>query len=238
MERSETAAKAGRGKTAAGGPVKSGARGKRKSALREYAEAILFAVILTLIIRSFVIQAFRIPTGSMEDTLLVGDFLFVNKFLYGAAVPFTDIHLPAIREPKRGDIIVFKFPKDLKRDFIKRVVAVSGDTLEIRDKVLYLNGVRQDEDYVKHTSMRSQPRSYKDPVITPDGMGNRDWYGPYVVPDGYYFMMGDNRDNSDDSRFWGPLDGHLIKGKALFIYWSWNKDAVRPRVGRLGKLIR
>ncbi|HYV50714.1 MAG TPA: signal peptidase I [Dongiaceae bacterium] len=212
-------------------------RVKRKSTLREYAEAILVAVALTLVIRTFVIQAFRIPTGSMEDTLLVGDFLFVNKFLYGAPIPFTDARTPAIRQPRHGDILVFKYPKDPSRDFIKRVVGLPGDTIEIKDKTVYVNGVAQREPYVKFSSSRIQPKEYQNPVIYPPGAGNRDNYGPYVVPQGDYFMMGDNRDNSDDSRFWGPLDGHLIKGKALFIYWSWNKEKMRPRLSRLGRII-
>lgn len=212
-------------------------RPKRKSTLREYAEAILVAVALTLVIRTFVIQAFRIPTGSMEDTLLVGDFLFVNKFLYGAPIPFTDARTPAIRAPRHGDIMVFKYPKDPSRDFIKRVIGLPGDTIEIKDKIVYVNGVAQREPYVKFSSSRIQPKEYQNPVIYPPGAGNRDNYGPYVVPQGNYFMMGDNRDNSDDSRFWGPLDGHLIKGKALFIYWSWDKEKMRPRLSRLGRII-
>jgi signal peptidase I len=212
-------------------------RVKRKSTMREYAEAILVAVALTLVIRTFVIQAFRIPTGSMEDTLLVGDFLFVNKFLYGAPIPFTDARTPAIRQPRHGDILVFKYPKDPSRDFIKRVIGLPGDTIEIKDKTVYVNGEAQREPYVKFSSSRIQPKEYQNPVIYPPGAGNRDNYGPYVVPQGDYFMMGDNRDNSDDSRFWGPLDGHLIKGKALFIYWSWNKEKMRPRLSRLGRII-
>ncbi len=210
---------------------------KKKSTVREYAEAIFFAIILTMIIRTFVIQAFRIPTGSMEETLLVGDFLFVNKFLYGASVPFTDWRLPAIRKPRAGDIIVFKFPEDQKRDFIKRVVAAAGDTLQIIDKVVHINGVAQEQGFVKFTNPHILPSGHRDPNVKPSGAGNRDNFGPYVIPEHHFFMMGDNRDNSDDSRFWGPLHEDLIKGKALFIYWSWNKQKNLPRVGRLGKLI-
>jgi len=211
---------------------------RKKSTLREYAEAIIIAVALTLVIRTFVIQAFRIPTGSMEESLLIGDFLFVNKFLYGASVPFGDSRLPAIRDPRHADVLVFKFPKDPSRDFIKRVVAVPGDTLQIIDKVVHINGAPTEEPYVKFTKERIAPATYRDPRIHPPGAGNADNYGPYVVPENHYFMMGDNRDNSDDSRFWGPLNGDLIKGKAIFIYWSWNKEKVRPRLGRLGRLIR
>ena len=212
-------------------------RVKRKSTFREYTEAILVAVALTLVIRTFVIQAFRIPTGSMEDTLLVGDFLFVNKFLFGAPIPFTDARTPEVRDPKHGDILVFRFPKDPSRDFIKRVIGLPGDSIEIRDKTVYVNGTAQREPYVKFANSRILPREYQNTTIYPPGAGNKDNYGPYVVPDGHYFMMGDNRDNSDDSRFWGPLDKRLIKGKALFIYWSWNKEKVRPRLSRLGRII-
>jgi len=220
------------------GDKKARAQVKRKSTLREYAEAIVIAVILTLFIRTFVIQAFRIPTGSMEDTLLIGDFLFVNKFLYGAHVPFTDITLPAVRDPERGDVMVFKYPKDPSRDFIKRLIAVPGDTLQIIDKTVYLNGVPQKEPYALFSAERVRPPTYRNPQIYPPGAGNRDNYGPIVIPPGHYFMMGDNRDNSDDSRFWGFLSRDLIKGKAEFIYWSWNKETMRPRLGRIGRIIR
>ncbi len=211
---------------------------QHKSAVREYSEAIVIAVILTLFIRTFVIQAFRIPTGSMENTLLVGDFLFVNKFLYGAKVPFTDVRLPQVRNPRHGDVMVFKFPKDPTRDFIKRLVGAPGDTIEIRDKTVFVNGVKQDEPYALFSGARVRPEGYQNPNIYPPGAGNRDNYGPVVVPPRHYFMMGDNRDNSDDSRFWGFLDRDLIKGKAEFIYWSWDKEHTRPRLGRIGRIIR
>ncbi len=213
---------------------------RRKSTFREYVEAIALAVVLTLIIRTFVIQAFRIPTGSMEDTLLVGDHLFVNKFLYGAKVPILDVRLPSVRDPERGDIVVFQFPKDPSRDFIKRMVAVPGDTVQIRDKVVFVNGEQQPIDYVKLSGARIQPKTYQNSSIYPPGAGNRDNYGPVVVPPNRYFMMGDNRDHSDDSRFWGFLDRELIKGKAMFIYLSFDKT--QPwykclRLNRFGKII-
>jgi len=235
--------KEGTGKMSSGESVTTMAKGqakvrtKRKSTLRDYTEAVVIAVVLTLFIRTFIIQAFKIPTGSMEDTLLVGDFLFVNKFLFGASVPFVDVHLPQVRDPHRGDIIVFKYPNDPSRDFIKRVIGTPGDTLQIKNKVVYINGERIDEPYAKFTNSHIRPPSYRNTQIYPPGAGNRDNYGPYVVPADHYFMMGDNRDNSDDSRFWGPLSRDLIKGKALFIYWSWNGDKLRPRVNRLGRLI-
>jgi len=203
-------------------------RPTKKSTLREYTEAIVIAVVLTLFVRAFVIQAFRIPTGSMMDTLLVGDFLFVNKFVYGAHVPFTDLHLPKVREPRPGDIIVFKYPGDLRRDFIKRCIAVGGQTVEIRNKVVYVDGVARDEPYVIRT----------DPRIFPKELSPRDNMDPLYVPEGYLFMMGDNRDNSQDSRFWGPLDLNLVKGKAMILYWSWDGERHLPRFGRLFHIIR
>jgi signal peptidase I len=207
---------------------KATVRTKRKSTLREYAEAIVIAVVLTLVVRAFVVQAFRIPTGSMQDTLLVGDFLFVNKFIYGARIPFTDMRFPEVRPPQQGDVIVFKYPLDLRRDFIKRCIAVPGQTVEIRNKVVYVDGVPLDEPYILHTDARVFPKE-----ISP-----RDNMDPIYVPQGYVFMMGDNRDNSHDSRFWGPLDANLIKGKALILYWSWNNEKHFPRFDRLFHLVR
>jgi len=202
----------------------------RKPLWREYGEALALALILTVIIRSFVIQAFRIPTGSMEDTLLVGDFLFVNKFIYGARVPFTEIRFPKVRDPQPGDIIVFQYPRDPSKDYIKRCVAIGGQEVEIRDKQLYIDGVLQREPFVKHLDPRMQMQ--------------RDRFGPVTVPEGELFMMGDNRDNSHDSRFWGFLPEKLIKGKAIFIYWSWDPRQKllgfinTPRLARIGDLVR
>lgn len=208
-------------------------RRREKSTFREYAEALLLAIILTVVIRSFVIQAFRIPTGSMEDTLAVGDFLFVNKFLYGAKVPMLEARLPAIRDPQPGDILVFRYPRDPSKDFIKRCVAVEGQTIEIRNKRIYLNGVPQNEPYVKFT----------DPTIRNGRLDPRDNLAPQKVPPGHVFMVGDNRDNSHDSRYWGFLDRDLIKGKAMFIYWSWDPEhrvfslIPTPRWSRIGHII-
>ncbi len=205
---------------------------RKKSLVREYAEAFLMAVVFTIIIRTFLVQAFRIPTGSMEDTLLIGDFLFVNKFIYGAKLPLVDVRLPKVRAAEAGDIIVFRYPKDPSKDYIKRCVAVAGQTVEIREKLLYVDGELRDEPFIKHTDRRmfaSAPR---------------DNYGPVTVPPGHLFMMGDNRDNSADSRAWGFLDHNLVKGKALFIYWSWNPERKllgflnTPRLTRIGDLVR
>ena len=201
-----------------------------KSAARGYLESFGVAILLALVFRQFALQAFRIPSSSMEDTLLVGDFLFVNKFLYGAPVPFTQARLPKIREPKRGDIIVFKSPSD-GRDFIKRCVAVAGDTLEVRNRRLYINGKEQIEPFVKHL----------DDAGAPVRGDVRFFYGPIVVPRGRLFMMGDNRENSSDSRYWGTLPLENIKGKAMFIYFSIDTQHgwIPPhlRLTRIGRLI-
>ena len=218
-----------------GAAASARARARTKSAVREYIEAIVLAVILTVVIRGLVIQAFRIPTGSMEDTLQVGDFLFVNKMIYGSEIDigwqgqrFVYFRFPAIREPKQGDIIVFRFPEDPARDFIKRCVAVGGQEVEIRDKVLYVDGKPREEPYVMH----------KDPRVIPRETTQRDNFGPYVVPQGHLFMMGDNRDNSHDSRFWGALPRDLVKGQAMILYWSWDEDRRMPRFERLLRPVR
>jgi signal peptidase I len=201
-------------------------RTRKKPMWREYTEALLVAGILALIIRTFLFQAFHIPSGSMEDTLLEGDFLFVSKTLYGAEIPFTGgKRLPAIRGPQRGDIIVFRYPEDPSQDFIKRCIGVPGDVIEYRDKELYVNGELQHEDYIKHTQGER---------IVP----GRDNFGPITVPEGKFFMLGDNRDNSRDSRYWGFVDYSQLRGKALFIYWSWDKDHNLPRLSRIFDLVR
>lgn len=176
--------------------------------LKEYSEALIIALVLAMIIRTFFIQAFKIPSGSMLDTLLIGDHLLVSKINYGVKVPFTDNYLVQFSDPKHEEIIVFEFPEDPSKDFIKRVIGVPGDTIEIKDKVVYRNGTALDEPYVQHTdpSIRNGPRDNK---------------ALFTVPEGKYFVMGDNRDESYDSRFWGFVDKGKIKGKAWILYWSW-----------------
>lgn len=203
----------------------------RKSTKRliwEYTEAIVTALVLAMLIRTFVIQAFKIPTGSMIPTLLVGDHILVNKFIYGLKVPFTDKKVLNLREPERGDIIVFKYPEDPSRDFIKRVIAVGGDTIESRDKVIYINGEPRSEPYVKHT----------DSSIRPAGVEPRDNFGPIHVPEHEYFVMGDNRDQSYDSRYWGFVGDDAVRGEALIIYWSWDGRRHLPRMGRMAMLVQ
>jgi len=220
-------------RTAAKAPSRRAAR--TKSTMREYVEAIVLAILLTVVIRGLVVQAFRILTGSMENTLLVGDFLFVNKLVYGSEIDIgvqghrlIYYRFPAIRQPQRGDVIVFRYPDDPSRDFIKRCVAVEGQTVEIRDKVLFVDGKAQVEPYIIHSDDR----------ILPKEVSARDNFGPTVVPKGHIFMMGDNRDNSHDSRFWGPLALNLIKGKAMILYWSWDAEKNRPRFNRIFRPVR
>jgi len=205
----------------------------KKPWYREYAEALFVAAILALIIRTFIVQAFKIPSGSMEDTLLIGDHLLVNKFIYGTQIPFTDERILALRHPERGDVIVFEFPEDAdksyfkRRDFIKRVIGTPGDTVEVRDKQVFVNG----------KLYRIPQEVHKEPGILPPSYGPRDFAGPVKVPPGQYFVMGDNRDRSYDSRFWGFVDESKIKGLAFIKYWSWDGDKNRPRLGRIGSLI-
>ncbi len=203
-------------------------RPQRKSALREYAEAIFIAVLLALLIRQFAVQAFTIPSGSMMDTLLIGDYILVNKFLYGAEVPFTGRHLPGLRGPARGDIVVFKYPKDEVRDFIKRVIAVGGDTVQVRDNRVWVNGVLQEEPYV-----RGGPY----PASLAAQCGYPYACDPLRVPQGSYFVMGDNRDNSQDSRYWGLVEREKIRGKAFLIYWSWDGERHWLRWRRLANYL-
>ncbi len=205
-----------------------------KGKLRENIEALVIAVILALFIRAFVVQAFKIPSGSMKNTLLIGDYILVNKFIYGVKVPFSEYTIIPIKNPKQGDIIVFKFPNDPSKDFIKRVVAVAGDTVEIRSKKVYVNG-----DVVKSEfAVYSDSRTYSDPNMYPEHFIRRDNLAPNEIPEGKLFVMGDNRDESNDSRFWGLVDVSAVRGKAFIIYWSWNKNKkIGVRWDRLGDLI-
>jgi signal peptidase I len=174
---------------------------------------LIFSAVFALFIRANVVQAFKIPSGSMLNTLLIGDHLLVNKFIF------------KIKYPKRGDLIVFKYPKDLNKDYIERVVAVGGDKIEIKDKKVYINNDLIKENYVIHNDSR----------IFHANISPRDNFGPIVIPENSYFVMGDNRDNSFDSRFWGVVDKNLIKGKAFIIYWSWNEENKNKRLDRIGK---
>ncbi len=202
----------------------------RKGRLREYIEAFVVALLIALVVRTLVVQAFKIPSGSMENTLLVGDHIFVNKFIYGYHIPYTKGRILEFRQPKRGDIIVFEFPEDPSKDFIKRVVGVPGDSVQVRNKVLYVNGAPVRENYVRYA----------------DGPGvegippARDNTPAVRVPPGKLFVMGDNRDRSYDSRFWGFVDMDKVVGKALFIYFSvdWSRDVSWYQVWRWPEFVR
>ncbi len=179
---------------------------------------IAIAVVLALVIKTSVVEAYKIPSGSMEDTLLIGDFLLANKFIYGAELPLIGWHLPAIKDPEPGDVVIFLWPIDGKTKYIKRCVGIPGDTIEVRNKVLTVNGVEfTNPQYSKNS----------DPTTFPRGLGgkdSRDNFGPYVVPPKSYFMMGDNRDNSSDSRFWRTVPRNFILGEAMMVHWSWNES--------------
>jgi signal peptidase I len=196
------------------------------STLREYAEALVMAVILALFIRTFVVQAFKIPSGSMLPTLLVGDHLLVNKFVYGIRIPFVGERVFEFGAPDYDDVIVFIYPQDRSKDFIKRVQALPGDQIELRNKVLFINGERVPDVHGEF-----------DPIPARSARRPRDNFGPETVPEGHVFVMGDNRDHSHDSRFWGMVPINDILGKAFLLYWSWDGGAFRPRWSRLGMRI-
>ena len=211
---------------------------KKKSNLRENIEAILIAILLALFLRTFLIQAFKIPSGSMKDTLEIGDHILVNKFIYGVKFPYLKVPfigktppfygktLITIQQPKREDIIVFKFPEDPEKDFIKRVIGIAGDVVQIRDKTVYLN----------QQPFRDTHGVHKD--FLNNHMQPRDDFGPITVPEGRVFVMGDNRDHSYDSRFWGFVDLQAVKGKAFIIYWSWDNSRFDVRWNRIGQYLK
>jgi signal peptidase I len=200
---------------------------KRKSVTREYVEAILIALLLALFIRTFVVQAFKIPSGSMQNTLLIGDHILVNKFIYGVKNPFNDNTLIPLKQPARRDIVVFKYPVNPTQDYIKRVIGVQGDTIEIKNKKVYVNGEPQEEPYAM----------FLDNNILPANVQVRDNMGPITVPENSLFVMGDNRDNSYDSRFWKFVNLKSVKGKAFILYWSWDKEHFSVRWNRIGNLV-
>ena len=206
----------------------------KKSTLREYFESIVIAVILALFIRTFVVQAFKIPTGSMENNLLIGDHLLVNKLIFGPTATRLGRALLPVGEIKRGDVIVFKYPVEPDRDFIKRVIGLPGETLEIREKKVYINGKPLDELYV-HFLQPAKSLTEESEVTSSDVLER---YGPVTVPPDQYFMMGDNRDNSQDSRYWGFMSRDLVKGKALVIYWSYESGREEYQDNGAGAALR
>ena len=188
---------------------------KQKSSAREWTEAIIIALLLALFIRTFVVQAFKIPSGSMKDTLLIGDHILVSKFIYGIKIPFSGNVLIPFKKPARNDIIVFRYPQNPEKDYIKRVIGTPGDKLEIVNKKIFINDQPYDDQY----------GIYLDSTIYPREVQPRDNFGPVVVPEHSYFVMGDNRDNSYDSRFWNYVDIKAVKGKAFMLYWSWDRES-------------
>ena len=221
----------------------------------EWAKSFTIAIILFLFVRTFLVEAFKIPSGSMEKTLLVGDFLLVNKMVYGAEIPFTGKHLPAIRRPQRGDVIVFQWPLDPTKNFVKRLVGVPGDTLYMKSGELYVNGEHQNERYVTHSEpdMDPSPPDFdwqkKYVVKTAEAAAvsqpSRNNWGPLVVPKDEYFVLGDNRDNSLDSRYWQFVPDSLIRGRPMFVYYSYDPDSLdrmswltRIRWTRIGERVR
>ena len=201
---------------------------EKRGRWRENLEAILVAIVIALFIRTFVVQAFKIPSGSMKQTLQIGDHILVNKFIYGIKIPYWRKTIVPVKDPQKGDVIVFKFPEDPEKDFIKRVVGVGGDVIESRDKKLYVNHKPVNHDFGVHT----------DSYIYPKNVRKRDNFGPITVPENSLFVMGDNRDESYDSRFWGFVDLKAVSGKAFIIYWSWDKENIGVRWNRLAKILK
>ncbi|MBI4521107.1 MAG: signal peptidase I [Gemmatimonadetes bacterium] len=219
----------------------------------EWTKSVAIALVLFLVIRTFLVEAFKIPTGSMENTLLVGDFLLVNKAVYGAEIPGAGLRIPGYRDPQRYDIIVFIPPHDPDKNYVKRLVGLPGDTLAMRNKVLYIAGVPQDEPWVRHIDPHGDAThpgmAWQTPYVAGETTidlqrPTRDNWGPLVVPAAKYFVLGDNRDNSEDSRYWGFIDRESIKGRPLIVYYSFDPQALDPfpwiqdiRWRRIGGLI-
>jgi signal peptidase I len=202
--------------------------------LWEWGRSLVIAGFLFLLVRAFFVEAFKIPTGSMEGTLLVGDFLLVNKLVYGAEVPLTNMRLPALQHPKRGEVIVFIYPRDPTKNFVKRLIGIPGDTLAMKDGVLYVNGAAQRETYATHTKpgddVSLEEFNWQNGYVVKTAEGgyvnhpsSNNW-GPLVVPEKNYFVLGDNRDNSMDSRYWGFVPDSLIRGRPIFVYYSYAPD--------------
>jgi signal peptidase I len=195
--------------------------GFKKSTARDYYETLLVTMVLLNFARIFVFQTFKIPTGSMEDNLLVGDHIVVNKFVYGNEGPPAWAKLHPFREIQRGDIIVFRFPLDPDVDYVKRVIGLPGETVEVRDKQVYVDGKPMTQEF----AVFADPQTYPDDPALPEQVRIRDNMPPRVVPPGYYFAMGDNRDLSYDSRFWGFVPRAYIKGRPFMVYWSFRSDS-------------
>ena len=209
-------------------------KSKKKGVFREYAEAFVIAFVIALLIRTFLIQAFKIPSSSMEPTLLVGDHILVSKFIYGIRIPYIGKKFLTFHKPGRGDIVVFVYPEDPKKDFIKRVIATEREEIQIKDRKIFIDGKVIEDPWGVYRE--------RDGPLVPSYLRPKDNYGPRLVPSNSLFVMGDNRDNSQDSRYWGFVDLSAVKGKAFIIYFSYNKKAMdllnKVRWGRFGKLLR
>jgi signal peptidase I len=230
---------------------------KKDSNVKRQIESLAWTIVVVLLIRAFLIQSYQVPTPSMTNTLLPGDFLIGAKFVYGIEIPYTNFRFLDIYKPSRGNIVIFTYPVDMKKDFVKRCVAVEGDTLKIVNKKVYVNGVAQEESYVIHRDSRTFPPVFEVTDDFSQGEFQRSWergefienvrvrdnFGPVVVPEGHIFVMGDNRDDSMDSRYWGPLETKLVKAAPVIIYFSWDKDSPyksffeRIRLGRFLKIL-
>lgn len=201
---------------------------EKRGRWRENIEAILVAIVIALFIRTFVVQAFKIPSGSMKQTLQIGDHILVNKFIYGVKIPYwRKIVIPG-KDPQPGDIIVFKPPHDPEKDFIKRVIGIGGDVVECRNKQLFVNQKPVKHDFAVYTDARVYAQQIRE----------RDNFGPITVPENALFVMGDNRDESYDSRFWGFVNLKAVSGKAFIIYWSWDSDNFGVRWNRLARILK
>ena len=204
-------------------PAKTAIRKSMGAIAWEYIKLFGSALIIALIIKTSLVEAYNIPSGSMEDTLMTGDFILGNKFIYGAKIPLLPIHLPAIADPEPGDIVIFKFPGNTKVNYIKRCIAGPGQVVEVRNKMVYVDGkLIEDPEHSKHADRHIKPRGAYD--------SSRDNFGPYKVPEGHYFMMGDNRDNSYDSRFWGCVPRGNVLGEAMIVHFSWAPDKNAPTI--------
>lgn len=231
-EGTEAGGDAGRGEPHGGGPSARAAL----AALLDWARSLALAFVLFLGVRAFLVEAFRIPTSSMENTLLVGDFLMVNKAVYGSEIPGVGVQIPAFAEPGHGDVVVFSPPHEPTRSYVKRVVGAPGDTLEMRDKLLVRNGAEIPEPYARHMDREGDAvhpamRWQSNHLIATPPRGyhpTRDNWGPLVVPDAHYFVLGDNRDNSEDSRYWGFVPRDAIRGRPWFVYYSFDAGLARP----------
>lgn len=253
MPRKTKSARRRRGDGKRGGSTDGSGDGPPQSTLREWLKSVGIAVVLFLVLRTFLIQTFVITSGSMKDTLLVGDFLMVNRAAIGSPVPFTSLRIPGYSEPRRNDVLVFDPPHEEDLKLVKRLVGMPGDTLSMRDRVLYVDGTPVDEPWVRHQEvgdqfdpmMAWQSAHLVDSVDASTYRPTRDNWGPLVVPEDHYFMLGDNRETSLDSRYWGLLESWRLEGRAVFIYFSYDRESLKPfgpitapRLGRIGTMIR